>query len=406
MADLPRLTPATDPTRRSRLGSPHTFVVHADLHNHTLLSDGRGDPATAFAKMRAAGLDVAALTDHASIPFSALPTLDAHLYPDDDALAAAYNPPRSFDAAGWAATAAFADAHDVPGEFTAIRGFEWTEPWAGHVNVWFSSSWLPVTTPGDVSGLHAWLAASEPGALFGYNHPGREPGRLGGFARPEGAVGVDLTRRMVAMEAFNRSIDFLFVGTAAGRPSPFAAILDAGWRPGVIGSSDEHGRDYGLVGKGRTGVWVSEHTRDGVAAALRARATFATREVGLRLDATLDGARMGSALPGPIGGRHRLRLDVAGGGLDGRDLLAQVLVGAPGAGAGVDVVAQVELPGAARAAGPIEADVDLPEAAWALLRVADPSLPNDTPGPAGHPANVRGVAYASPWWGLTPDRPR
>jgi hypothetical protein len=41
-------------SRRSRL-FPGTRLVHADLHNHTLYSDGDGDPARAFASMRAAG---------------------------------------------------------------------------------------------------------------------------------------------------------------------------------------------------------------------------------------------------------------------------------------------------------------------------------------------------------------
>src|SRR5687768_7367196 len=53
-------------SRRSRL-FPGTALAHADLHNHTLYSDGDGDPALAFASMRAAGVDVAALTDHATV---------------------------------------------------------------------------------------------------------------------------------------------------------------------------------------------------------------------------------------------------------------------------------------------------------------------------------------------------
>ena len=51
-------------SRRSRL-FPGPFLVHADLHNHTQLSDGRGDPADTFPALRAAGLDAAAITDHA-----------------------------------------------------------------------------------------------------------------------------------------------------------------------------------------------------------------------------------------------------------------------------------------------------------------------------------------------------
>jgi hypothetical protein len=50
-------------SRVSRL-FPGSWLAHADLHNHTWLSDGAGDPRLAFGSMRSAGLDVAALTDH------------------------------------------------------------------------------------------------------------------------------------------------------------------------------------------------------------------------------------------------------------------------------------------------------------------------------------------------------
>ena len=159
-------------------------LIWADLHNHSLFSDGAGDPEHAFAQLRAAGLDAAALTDHASIPRERIGDLRQEQYPDPGALALARTAPRSVDDEGWRRTGEIADAHDVPGEFTALRGFEWTEPWLGHVNVWFSKTHVPVTTPGTLAGLHEFLTTSEPRALFGYNHPGREPGRLADFARP------------------------------------------------------------------------------------------------------------------------------------------------------------------------------------------------------------------------------
>ena len=67
--------------------------------------------------------------------------------------------------------------------------------------------------------------------------------------------------------------------------------------------TDEHGTDWGHPeGKGRTGLWVAEHTRAGVKAAMLARRFFATRTSGLRVDATAAVARgepvpMGSVLP-------------------------------------------------------------------------------------------------------------
>ena len=63
-------------SRRSRL-FPGPWLVHADLHNHTLLSDGAGDPADAFPSMRAAGLDVAAITDHSRWASAFLGLVDA-----------------------------------------------------------------------------------------------------------------------------------------------------------------------------------------------------------------------------------------------------------------------------------------------------------------------------------------
>ena len=60
-------TPLSETWRGSKL-FPGTRLVHGDLHNHTLLSDGAGDPELAFETMHAAGLDVAAITDHALYP--------------------------------------------------------------------------------------------------------------------------------------------------------------------------------------------------------------------------------------------------------------------------------------------------------------------------------------------------
>jgi hypothetical protein len=397
--------------RRSRLaGSRPLRLIWADLHNHSLLSDGAGDPERAFEQLRAAGLDAAALTDHASIPHGELHTLHQGQYPDPAALALARTAPRSVDDDGWRRTGELADAHDVPGEFTALRGFEWTEPWLGHVNVWFSKTYLPVTTPGALDGLHDFLSGCEPEALFGYNHPGREPGRLAGFALPGrltgsalpggGAPGADpadrdglaeLPSRMVSVEAFNRTDDFLFAGHREGLPSPIVQCLDAGWRPGLIGSSDEHGRSYGLAGKGRTGLWVAELSRDGVRQALTARRTFATREVGLRLDVTVDGVPMGGVLPDHPHAR-RLEADVAIPGRDGLPVELQLIGGRDG-----EVEMLARLPG--RCGQLIGADLDLPRGLpWLLLRVADPARGYGGPAPGGHPAATWGLAYSSPWW--------
>ena len=407
MAGLPHplLTPAhasaADPapgaSRRSLISSG-TSLVHADLHNHTLLSDGDGNPEDAFASMRAAGLDVAALTDHA--------TLSDHLLGDPllETLPPGYSQVGGLTREGWARTETLADAADVPGEFTAIRGFEWSEPTLGHVNVWFTDEWTDVLDLGEMDPLYRWLSRQsgllglgDGGAegIAGFNHPGREPGRFEEFR-----FDPRVREQVVSLEMFNRRDDYLFEGYADGRPSPLCGCLNAGWRTGITGVTDEHGTDWGFPeGKGRTGLWVSQHSRAGTLEAMRARRFFATRTSGLRVDATASfvGApapvRMGGVLP-VSSGEVTFSVDVdRGSSWLGMPLAVQVL--RPGVDA--PTVADV-VPFVVGDVVSFTVPLDTADGDWVLLRISDPGQVNGTPGPAGHPCNDLGVAYTSPWW--------
>jgi hypothetical protein len=386
--------PALGASRTSRI-TAGTTLVHADLHNHTLLSDGDGDPALAFDSMRSAGLDVAALTDHATYSDNELGDVLT------DALPADYHQAAGLTPNGWARTREYADAANLDGAFTAIRGFEWSEPLLGHVNVWFTENYVDVLQAGLMTPLLEWLRR-EPGLVLdggadgiaGFNHPGREPGRFEEF-RFVPAV----RDQMVSLELFNRRDDYLFEGWADGKSSPLCACLNAGWRTGITGVTDEHGIDWGHPeGKGRTGLWVADHTRAGVKAAMQARRFFATRTSGLRVDATAAVAGrpavpMGSALP-VSRGDVIFTLDLARDDTWlGRRLALQVL--RPGSDApAVPLVHEFVVGDLVSVTVPL----DLAEGDWVLLRIADPSQANQTPGPAGHPANDLAIAYTSPWW--------
>ena len=386
--------PAVGAARASRI-TTGTTLVHADLHNHTLLSDGDGDPALAFDSMRSAGLDVAALTDHATYSDNALGDVLTDALPPDYHQAAGLTPN------GWARTRDYADAANTDGAFTAIRGFEWSEPLLGHVNVWFTEHYVDVLQAGLMAPLLEWLRR-EPGLVLdggadgiaGFNHPGREPGRFEEFRFDPAA-----RDQMVSLEMFNRRDDYLFEGWADGLSSPLCACLNAGWRTGITGVTDEHGVDWGHPeGKGRTGLWVADHTRAGVKAAMQARRFFATRTSGLRVDATASVAGgpavpMGSVLP-VSRGDVTFTLDLArDDSWLGRRLTVQVL--RPGPDAPVVPLVQEFVVGDLVT---VTLPLDLADGDWVLLRVADPTQPNASPGPAGHPGNDLGIAYTSPWW--------
>lgn len=385
--------PVAGAARASRL-TRGTRLVHADLHNHTLLSDGDGDPARAFASMRTAGLDVAALTDHATLGDNLLGEVLADLLPPE------YKAAAGLTQADWALTRSLADRANADGRFTAIRGFEWSEPLLGHVNVWFTEHYVDVLQAGVMLPLFDWLRREaglvlDGGAdgIAGFNHPGREPGRFQEFAYDP-----RVRDQVVSLEMFNRRDDYLFMGYEDGRSSPLVACLNAGWRTGISGVTDEHGTDWGHPeGKGRTGLWVSRHSRAGVKAAMRARRFFATRTSGLRVDALATSgsrtARMGSVLP-HRSGRVRFHLDVdRGASWRGKRLHAQVLRPGTEVPEVVDVV-PIRCGTVAR----FDVPLALTDGDWVVLRISDPTARNATPGPTGHACNDLGVAYASPFW--------
>ncbi len=373
-------------SRRSRL-FPGPWLVHADLHNHTTLSDGKGDPADAFASMRAAGLDVAAITDH-----SRWATVAAGLV---------HMPGNSgIDRFGWEAAGRFADAADDPGEFVAMRGFEWSSALFGHANVWRSARFTDPLRSGLVAmaPFWRWLERHGEDGLAGFNHAGSALLRFGRF-RHRPAV----AERVVSFEIFNKTNEHLLLGTERGRPSALVQCLDAGWRVGLLGVTDEHGGDWGHPeGKGRAGLYVHELSRAGVYEALAARRFFASRVKGLRLDAALDGVRMGGTVPAR-GGPARFEVDLDRAGWTGRRLGVQVLRSGPGLPT-LAAAVEVRVPGPDEPLVAFEVDLGGAAGGWVVLRVTDPEAAADPPA-AGEWAGLgRALAYASPFW-LVPDEP-
>jgi hypothetical protein len=353
----------TGAARQSSI-SHGTRLVHADLHNHTLMSDGGGDPALAFASMRDAGLDVAALTDHAT---------------DNDAY--------GLSPKDWERIGKLADAADHPHHYTALRGFEWSHPMLGHVNVWGTEHYADLKKARDLPALFDWIKHSN--GIGSFNHPGRELSRFHEFKFDK-----RLLDQMVGLEMFNQRTDFLFHGWSQGRPSPLTACLNAGWRTGITGVTDEHGNDWGRTeGKGRAGLWVTDNTRHGVLAAMRARRFFATRVSGLRLDALAAGVRMGGRLPfAKRDVKFAVDLD-RGRQWHGKKLHVQVL--RPGTKA-PDVVDVIETESGKVTEFTVPLDIE--DGPWVVLRISDPTQVNATPGPHRHLCNDFGVAYSSPWW--------
>jgi len=215
-----------------------------------------------------------------------------------------------------------------------------------------------------------------------------------------------MAQRLVSLELFNKLEDYLLKDTDRGGQSPLNQCLNAGWRVGLLGVTDEHGPDWGQPeGKGRAGLWVRELTRAGVLEALAARRFFASRVKGLRLDAALtslagggsgERARMGTAVAHPGGPAH-LEVDLDREAWRGRRLLLQVL--RPGQRLPtLAATLEVDLAGPEEPVAALELDLDPADGNWVVVRVTDPSEPADPRATGDWARQGRAIAYTSPFW--------
>jgi len=410
-------------SRSSRLGGSLS-LVHSDLHNHSLISgDALGAAHDALAHIRARGIDVACMTEHA---VSGL----GHGQVDcPDWKMGGCRFIEGINENDWKSMAEIADAAYHPGSFVSFRGFEYSTPTVGHINVWFSKDFtdpaheFALATPRAVSEawrvfpqskpvadqfknapdtalitpFYDWLA-SKPGSfplggggdsIAAFNHPGYF-GNFQNYLFNERAA-----RQMVLMEAFNpinSDPDYFWYGADSGLPNPFNACLNAGWRVGFHGVSDEHSGVYGQKGKGRGGLWVTSMTREGIRHAIESKRTFATLEPGLRVDATANGVPMGSAMPAT---RHlNVKLDIdRGSSWVGKELRVEVI--GPGKdGPRLLDLLSIRMPSAHQ---PVNSFTVKPDGPWVFLRIIDPDRPNHPLAKAPF-KNGGAFAYVSPWF--------
>ncbi len=415
----------TGASRLSRLGSS-LVLVHSDLHNHSFISgDARGAPRRALHEVRLAGIDVACMTEHA------VSGKDHGEVTCADWQEGGCRFIEGINEGDWRAMSAIADSAYEPGSFVAFRGFEYSTPTVGHINVWFGKDFTDpahqgaLATPRALSEMdrvfpqsrpvadrfedapdtaqvlpfYEWLA-SPPGSLplgggndavASFNHPGYF-GNFAGFTYHAGAA-----RHIVLMEAFNSisdNPDFFWYGADKGLPNPFNACLNAGWRVGFTGVSDEHSGVYGQQGKARGGLWVDTLTREAVRSGIESRRSFGTLEPGLRLDATANGVPMGSTLPamsepvmitldvdrGPAWVGKKLWVETVGPGSDGPQLLDRRSIVVPSA------------------EEPLVSFTVQPDGAWIFLRLIDPDRPKHPLAAAPFEERGGAFAYASPWY--------
>lgn len=248
------------------------------LHAHSHLSldaDPEGSPLEAYTTARdAGGLDFFSLSDHAEFLI---------IWPWEHK---------------WQKLRDAADATDEPGVFAAMWGFEWSNPFLGHVSVLNTEDFTHTFKTFRMRGLYDWIA-DRPDAFAQFNHPG-DYDYLGVeflHFRPHPRA----VAQMVGIETWNESRpldEYFYAGSWDSDQSFLDVANQKGWRIGALGAQDNHSRDWGFENDFRTGILATELTRAGVAEAFRSRRFYSTEDKDLELDVRCAGYPMGSMLSG------------------------------------------------------------------------------------------------------------
>lgn len=257
---------------------PPMHVYFGDIHNHTSYSDGSGTPQQALASGKAAGMDFMALTDHS--------------YAIDDA--------------EWQSLLDAVNAATIPGQFVALRGFEYTQGAEGHINVYNTvrhavrtnvagctyCDYTPNLERGvTVEGFYHWVEITGTQALDGagtvmqFNHPGwinfndwQYHPEVQSIARLEEVGNGSGTSYVFSEDEYIRSLDY-------------------GWKLSATNNADTHSPNWGFNTDHRTGVVMPELTKDALLEALRLRRTFATEDKNFAFWMKANGFWMGAEIP-------------------------------------------------------------------------------------------------------------
>ncbi len=267
-------------------------VRWADLHGHSVHSDGTGTPDDFYRYARdVAALDVAALTDH---DHWGIPFLDEmpEVWEEIQDTAARF--------------------HD-PGRFVVLVGYEWTSWMYGHRHVLhfenraelLSSIDEATDTPAEL-----WKALRGKPALTFAHHSAGDPIATDWSFAPDPLL--EPVTEVASVHGNSESPD---------APTPLRGGIPGNWVPdalakgyklGFVGSGDSHDGHPGLAhlasGTGGLAAIVTEDlTRAAVRQALLDRHCYATNGPRIVLAVDLDGEPAGRTLPAGEAGRLSIR---------------------------------------------------------------------------------------------------
>ncbi len=253
----------------------HYNIYFGNLHNHSTLSDGDGDPDEAYAHARdVAQLDYFSLADHAE--YFLLFSWEHR----------------------WDTLKETAQDFYAPGQFVTLWGFEWSNPLMGHICVYNTDESTNTASNVGLETFFDWIKDHSEGFAM-FNHPGRQDSVGTEFNHFD--LDNDVYEQMVGIETYNKgdAFDEYFYVNAYGSGQTYLDLANTkGWRVGAMGGFDHHGTTWGSSTSFRTAVLAVELTREAIIDAYRSRRFYSTENKDLKVDFRCSGYPMGSQLTG------------------------------------------------------------------------------------------------------------
>jgi hypothetical protein len=259
---------------------PPLNLYWGDLHGHSNLSDGTGTPDNYFNYARfAAGLDVAALTDHDGWGFDRLDE-----YPKI-----------------WSFIKERANAHHKSGKFVTFTGYEYTNWTSGHMHVIFNEDPAPLFSyrdPAYSTPDKLWKALKGHTAITIPHHTGGGPIATDwNYYSSEFMPVVEIC----SIHGNSESID---APLCIYRPKQGSFVRDAlarGYNLGIIASGDTHNGHPGMGDPsaptgGLIAFYARELTRDAIWDALKKRRVYGTSGKRIILDFKINDHPMGEII--------------------------------------------------------------------------------------------------------------
>jgi hypothetical protein len=260
-----------------------------DLHTHTALSDGNGQPEDHF-EIAKSHLDFWAMADHAydEVVFN----LDYRKRATD----------RRLLNEAWGHIQELCRSHEEPGRFVPFLGYEWTNFRYGHHNVYYLDYNQPIRMPPTLPELYTALKDID--ALAIPHHPGYPLGICGkdwSFHDEWLSPFVEVYSLHGSSETPEGVKPLLTAGSwmgPGGADGCVQAGLARGHKLGIMASSDSHGDHPGAYDLGLIAAYAEELTRQSLWQAFHSRRVYAVTGDRIRLDFSINGHPMGSTVRG------------------------------------------------------------------------------------------------------------